>query len=172
MSMCLAREVLIGSLILDKRSQINHSVGNQAWCSPQEFWTYSPAFILLLNALHNTVPTLHITYQVWACPESPLMPANCLSNPDACPFNTYGFKAAGLSYCQFEVPGEWCIGYYSLDAVSLMSSEHWEISNLENAKELTLSCFPVPTTQAEGQDNFQVGDSFEIPFYALGSNGR
>ncbi|KAF5832087.1 hypothetical protein DUNSADRAFT_12161 [Dunaliella salina] len=42
--------------------------------------------------------------RVWACPESPLMPANCLTNPSACPFDEYGFEAAGLRYCQIDVP--------------------------------------------------------------------
>eukprot|EP00983_Pelagomonas_calceolata_P001493 50240-Pelagomonas_calceolata.AAC.7 len=48
---------------------------------------------------------LHVVEQVWACPQSPLMPANCLANPSACPFDTYGFQVAGLSYCKFDVPG-------------------------------------------------------------------
>ncbi|KAF5831020.1 hypothetical protein DUNSADRAFT_13740 [Dunaliella salina] len=45
-----------------------------------------------------------ISNRVWACPQSPLMPANCLASPSDCPFNKYGFEAAGLRYCQFDVP--------------------------------------------------------------------
>ncbi|KAF5832533.1 hypothetical protein DUNSADRAFT_11571 [Dunaliella salina] len=45
-----------------------------------------------------------IADRVWACPQSSLMPADCLANPSACPFDTYGFEEAGLSYCKFEVP--------------------------------------------------------------------
>lgn len=43
--------------------------------------------------------------QVWACPQSSKMPANCLSDPEKCPFEEYGFQAAGLKYCDFELPG-------------------------------------------------------------------
>lgn len=43
--------------------------------------------------------------QVWACPQSENMPANCLSFPEKCPFEEYGFKAAGLKFCKFEIPG-------------------------------------------------------------------
>eukprot|EP00983_Pelagomonas_calceolata_P090692 1157452-Pelagomonas_calceolata.AAC.2 len=34
-----------------------------------------------------------IANRVWACPQSPLMPANCQANPGACPFEEYGFHA-------------------------------------------------------------------------------
>lgn len=55
-------------------------------------------------ALHSRHVTL-VPSQVWACPQSPKMPDNCLSFPEKCPFEEYGFQAVGLRYCDFEVPG-------------------------------------------------------------------
>jgi len=46
-----------------------------------------------------------IANRVWACPQSPLMPANCQANPGACPFEEYGFHVAGLKFCKLSPSG-------------------------------------------------------------------
>jgi len=91
------------------------------------------------------------------------MPANCLSSPSKCPFEEYGFKAVGLRYCNFTGEQNQT---NSIKQVLACFQKNFSFSCCRHTFLNVTNLFAVDV-----QETLQSGQSFEISFVAVASDG-